>query len=88
LIRESEITAADRPPEYLKQTWDKKWESMDFTWFQQHKHLGPNEKKKEASQKYHDQFIQYLMNSLRGPYFNAPPARPMQAPQGTGGPDG
>jgi hypothetical protein len=33
LIRDSEITAADRPPEYLKNTWDKKWLSMDFTWF-------------------------------------------------------
>ena len=41
LIRDSELTMSDRPPEYLKSTWDKKWESMDFPWFQQHQHLSP-----------------------------------------------
>jgi hypothetical protein len=33
LKRESEITTAERPPEYLRMTWDKKWDSMDFSWF-------------------------------------------------------
>ena len=33
LKRESEITTAERHPEYLRQTWDKKWDSMDFSWF-------------------------------------------------------
>lgn len=33
LIRDAENTTAERPPEFLKLTWDKKWDSMDFTWF-------------------------------------------------------
>lgn len=23
----------DRPPDFLKQSWDKKWETMDYYWF-------------------------------------------------------
>lgn len=33
LIEDIDSTSAERPPEFLKQVWDKKWESMDFSWF-------------------------------------------------------
>ena len=49
LNKESFSPTSEQPPEYLKQTLDKKWESMDYSWFQLHKHLSPNEKKKDPS---------------------------------------
>ncbi|CDW86160.1 UNKNOWN [Stylonychia lemnae] len=52
----TETDSAERHPEYIKQTWEKKWEMMDCYWFQQHKHLSPNEKKKDPSSKYLEQF--------------------------------
>lgn len=63
LNKDSESTTAERPPEFLKQTWDKKWDSMDFCWFQQHKHLGPNEKKKDPTMKYHEHLLTFLTNT-------------------------
>lgn len=60
LMRDAENSSAERPPEFMKQMWDKKWDSMDFTWFQQHKHLGPQEKKKDPTPKYHMYFLEYL----------------------------
>ena len=64
LIKDQESTIAERPPEFLKQIWDKKWDSMDFSWFQQHKHLSPSEKKKEPTPKYHEYIQAYLAQSV------------------------
>ena len=68
LQRDQDSTIAERPQEFLKQIWDKKWDSMDFSWFQQHKHLSPNEKKKDPSPRYYEQFTAYMVqqNSRQG----------------------
>eukprot|EP00347_Sterkiella_histriomuscorum_P008011 403346707 len=67
---------ADRPPEILKQIWDKKWETMDYYWFQKHKQLGPNEKKKDPSQKFleHFQKLQAAANMPPGTQYPPPGA--------------
>jgi hypothetical protein len=41
LVHEIESANSERPPEFLKHMWDKKWDSMDFSWFQMHRQLGP-----------------------------------------------
>ena len=65
LQRDQESTIAERPADFLKLIWDKKWDSMDFSWFQQHKHLSPHEKKKDASPAYYQHMMQYLNASAQ-----------------------
>ncbi len=50
----------DRNGDHLRRYFDKKWESMDLTWYQQHRNLAPKERKGNASQKYSEIFQKYL----------------------------
>lgn len=73
LIEDNENSNAERPPEFLKQMWDKKWDSMDFSWFQMHKHLGPSEKKKDATPKYYESVVNHLINQRNQASGQLPP---------------
>jgi len=46
----------ERTGEHLRRYFDKKWDSMDLTWYQQHRNLGPKERKGNPSLKYIEVF--------------------------------
>ena len=50
----------ERTGEHLRRYFDKKWDSMDLTWYQQHRNLGPKDRKGNPSQRYSDIFLRYF----------------------------